>query len=114
MSERIKFTGAVERVFNFPESATAYRELAPPDVLAVNQTSSPLGDHASPSSPAHSLERMVRFPLRSTTETQPRLSPRTGCSRKATLSPFGDTRASLTQPDGWKSSFPAGTSRRFC
>src|SRR5579862_574850 len=100
MSYRIKFSGAVEIVLNFPASETAYSELAPPVVLAVNQTSSPSGDHANPSSPAHSLDSFERLPLRSIAETQPRLSPGTGCSRKAILSPWGDTRTSLTHPDG--------------
>src|ERR1700687_934891 len=101
MSQSNTFTGAVETVLNFPASVTAYIELAPPEALAVNQTSSPSGDQAKPSSPAHPLENTVRFPRRSTIETHPRLSPRIGCSRNATRSPFGDTRASLTQPEGW-------------
>ena len=74
----------------------------PPPPDALNQTSSPVrrpvsAEHDSPSP----LESVVFFPARSTTATSPRLSIVTGCSRKATRSPFGDTLTSLSHPCPW-------------
>ena len=58
-----------------PFRLTAYREeVAPPTDAAVNQISSPEGDHASPSIPVHSRVSVRLCPARSTTATEPRLS----------------------------------------
>ena len=56
-----------------PESVTAYSASASPLLLAVNQTSSPAGAQASPSSLDHSPDSTVFLPVRSTTATHPRV-----------------------------------------
>ena len=63
-----------------PESVTAYKAELPPLPLRepVNQTSSPSLDHASPCNDFQSDESVVFFPLRSTMDTEPPVSPSCG------------------------------------
>ena len=67
-----------------PASETACRARDPPADAAVNQTSPPSGDQASPRAVIHPDESTRLWPSRSTTATAPASSPRIGCSMKAT------------------------------
>ena len=64
----------------------------------LNQISSPLGDHASPCSDFQPDESVVLLPSRSTTATDPAVSPSRSWSRNAIRSALGDTRGCVIHP----------------
>ena len=76
-----------------PDRLTPYkaRSLSRP-LVAVNHTSLPSGDQASPCSPSHSRVSVRLFPCRSTTTTLPLSSPASGWSMKAIASACGENR----------------------
>src|SRR6476620_1396013 len=85
---------------------------AAPDLVPVNQISRPLGDHASPSTLLHPDESVRAFPARSTSTTDPAVSPITGCEMTAIASPDGENRMCVMWPGaGSYSVWPSGYSR---
>src|SRR5713226_3637705 len=111
MSCSSKFAGTRAMTLSLPPNATERSAKASPDLVAVNQTSSPWGDQASPCSLESSAESLCLCPARSTTEIHPRSSHRELCSMKAMRSPFGEMRVLLTHPEVSKSDLPIGNSR---
>src|SRR5207249_1540464 len=80
----------------FPPGVTPCNARANPASAAVNQISLVSLDQPRPCSPAQPSDRILRSPPdTSTTDTEPRSSPRNGCSRNATELPLGDRR-------GWR------------
>ena len=88
----VRLPGTRSTVLTLPEVVIANSARLMPLALAVNQTSSPLGDQASPTTSDQSGESTVAFLSLPTIITDPRESPITGCSMNATCFPFGDTR----------------------
>jgi hypothetical protein len=103
MSWSSMLPGALVTVRTRPDSVAANTAWSVPAVLppppeALNHTSSPPGVQCAPKRSSQPVDIVVFVPARSTTATSPRLSIATGCSKKATRSPFGDTLTSLSQP----------------
>src|SRR5207249_6794745 len=74
MSSTLISLGIVRTGRSLPSNVTASNASREPDFVAVNQTSFPSGDQASPPSPSQSWDSTVVLPLRSTTATSPRSS----------------------------------------
>src|SRR5258708_1654437 len=94
----VRLPGTRSIVLTLPAGVTANNARLIPLSLAVNQTSSPLGDHASPTTSDQSGESTVAFLSLPVIITDPRESPSTGCSINATCFPLGDTRTPSSQP----------------
>jgi hypothetical protein len=94
---RLSVTRASSR--SDPDRLTAWMARLPPTRVPVNQIWLPSGTHASPWTDEKTPASDRAFPERSTSMTEPPSSRRIGWSRNATVSPFGETRGWLIQPD---------------
>jgi len=75
---RVSVPGALSNSRSLPDKLTARSERLNPVPVAVNQTSSPDGDHAKPKALAQRSVKSDFLPLRSTTLTVPPSSPKSG------------------------------------
>jgi hypothetical protein len=73
----------------------AFSCMLKPSSAALNQTSFPEGAHTTLASAACCGEIVLLRPEESITATVPALSPNTGCSAKATRSPWGEMHTLL-------------------
>ena len=75
---RVSVPGALSNSRSLPDKLTPRNERLNPVAVAVNQTSSPEGDHAKPNALAQRCVKSDFLPLRSTTLTVPPSSPKSG------------------------------------
>ena len=89
---KVSVPGALSSSRSFPDKVTPRSERLNPVAVAVNQISSPEGDHAAPTALAQRSVKSVFFPFRSTTLMVPPSSPRRLWSINAIRSPFAEKR----------------------